>query len=142
MNKGSCFHCEEVAVRNIKLEEENARLREAVSSYQKSFDMEKRLFDITVKELREENARLHEYNRKRWNVRGGGRMSEIDFGLPVEHKPHYLYYNPKEDFIENLAKDLWVHGKFLNAEDAFSSAERFYIELEKRRKEKALEKNE
>jgi hypothetical protein len=37
---------------------------------------------------------------------------------------------------------LWVHGKFLNAEDAFSSAERFYIELEKRRKEKALEKNE
>lgn len=54
-----CDNCE-------YFKKENARLREAVSSYQKSFDMEKRLFDIVVKELREEKARLHEYNREKW----------------------------------------------------------------------------
>lgn len=28
--KGACFHCEDVALRNIELKKENARLREAL----------------------------------------------------------------------------------------------------------------
>lgn len=28
--KGSCFHCEQVALMNVRLEEENAQLREAL----------------------------------------------------------------------------------------------------------------
>lgn len=49
-----------------ELEQVKADLNEAqeiAKSYQRSFDMEKRLFEITVKELKEENTRLHEYNR-------------------------------------------------------------------------------
>jgi hypothetical protein len=32
-SKGACFHCEDVALMNIKLKEENARLREALEFY-------------------------------------------------------------------------------------------------------------
>ena len=68
-------------------------------------------------------------------------MSKRLLSEHTEHKPNYLLFNYKEDFIENLAKEIYVRNH-ATPYDCFEAANKFWEEMEKRRKEKALQRSE
>lgn len=67
LNQGYIFDNEEIGL-IVELDKEVDRLKDIAKSYQLSFRTEKRIFDNTLTELKEENKRLHSYNEQRWNL--------------------------------------------------------------------------